>query len=50
MDKPIESSLIYRTKNTADETASGVATHEQKEVMRATSKKILQLIVDKHSA
>jgi len=50
MDKPIESSLIYRTKNTTDSVGSGVATHEQKEVMRATSRKILELIVNKHSA
>jgi len=51
MDKPINSSLIYRKRDTnaAGTTNQSVVSFEQGNEMIAISKKILELIVQKHS-
>jgi hypothetical protein len=55
MNKPLDASLIYRSKQTqtestgAQETGHSVVTFEQTQEMNAISSKILELIVAKHS-
>ena len=55
MNKPLDASLIYRSKQTqtestgAQETGHSVVTFEQSQEMNVISTKILELIVAKHS-
>ena len=52
MQKPLDSNLVYRKKNTADVSAPGqyALLVEEKAKMQSTINFLLQKIVEKHSA